>query len=536
MTGEGLAGLSIALFTLVSEDAAVITAGALAGLGQIGWSTAFFASVLGVWLGDLGLYSLARFFGRPVASRLLRGRARAEANLRRSQEWFARRGWFALVVCRLVPGTRLPTYLTAGLLRMPFGHFAAVTGGMALLWVGLMLTLVWMLGDAAAILLEMGRLPMALAATGLLGLAVVWWQRERIRLWLAQWPTAARWMQWEFWPAWLFYFPVVVWYLLLAIRHRSLTLPTCANPGMFTGGIIGESKIATLLDLERTSPEWTAGGFLLPAGSAEARREALAKGMSERGLGFPLVLKPDVGQRGSGFRIARTGGQAAAYLAEHAEPIIAQEFLSGPEEAGIFYCRFPGEECGKVFALTVKVFPVLTGNGVSTIEELVRNDPRARLLASVYLRRLAAQRDRVPAEGEIVRMVAAGNHAQGCIFRDGAEFITPALTEAIDAISRRVDGFFIGRYDVRFSNYADLTNGVGFRILELNGAASEATNAYDASHSLARAYGILFEQWRLVFAVGRSNRKLGHQPAAVRVLVNEWLSYRRRSRHRCISD
>jgi len=43
--------------------------------------------------------------------------------------------------------------------------------------------------------------------------------------------------RWEFWPAWVFYFPVAVNYLWLAIRYRSFTLPTAANPGIFSGGL-----------------------------------------------------------------------------------------------------------------------------------------------------------------------------------------------------------------------------------------------------------------------------------------------------------
>ena len=55
-------------------------------------------------------------------------------------------------------------------------------------------------------------------------------------------------------------------------------------------------------------------------------------------------------------------------------------------------------------------------------------------------------------------------------------------------------GFFVGRYDVRFSSVEGLRAGEGLKILELNGAASEATSAYDAKKSLGEAYRILFRQ------------------------------------------
>lgn len=524
---ELLAAASIVLFTFVSEDAAVIGAGVLAAAGKISWSTALLAGFLGVWAGDLGLYSLARCFGRKAVDRLLRDRARANARLERSQAWFHRHGWYALALCRMIPGTRLPTYLSAGLLRMPAWRFAAATGLLALLWVTALLVIVRQVGAAAPMLLDAQRGTALLIAGAVAAALVLWFAWRRTR-----WPV--RW-RWEFWPAWLLYLPVACWYLLLALRHRSLTLPTCANPGMFTGGMIGESKMATLSELERTSPDWIATGFLVEAGPVDGRLAALDAGLRSRNLTYPVVLKPDVGQRGSGFRIARTRAEAEEYLTTAQEAVIVQEYLPGPREAGVFYVRFPGQQRGRIFSITDKEFPVVVGDGVRTVEALVRADPRARVMAGLYLERLAARRRHVPAAGERVRLVEAGNHAQGCIFHDATSWITPALEARIDEISRRLEGFYIGRYDVRYARQDDLLRGEGFKILELNGAASEATNAYDASHPIRRSYAILFEQWRLVFAVAAANRARGHRPAPALVLWREWSADRRRSHPRPVA-
>src|ERR1700722_14546665 len=52
----------------------------------------------------------------------------------------------------------------------------------------------------------------------------------------------------EFWPGWLFYAPVVIFWIVKAIRYRSITLPTLANPRINAGGVCGESK-NDILDL-----------------------------------------------------------------------------------------------------------------------------------------------------------------------------------------------------------------------------------------------------------------------------------------------
>jgi hypothetical protein len=118
--------------------------------------------------------------------------------------------------------------------------------------------------------------------------------------------------------------------------------------------------------------------------------------------------------------------------------------------------------------------------------------------------------------------VEAGNHAQGCIFQDGAHLGSADLERRIDEISQRLSGFFIGRYDIRYARTKDLRRGQNFQIVELNGAAAEATSIYDARNSIWKAYRTLFQQWKLVFAIGAANRRLGSQPSDIKPLFRKW--------------
>ena len=121
-----------------------------------------------------------------------------------------------------------------------------------------------------------------------------------------------------------------------------------------------------------------------------------------------------------------------------------------------------------------------------------------------------------------MRLVEAGNHAQGCIFRDGAHPWSEELERRIDGISRKLDGFFIGRYDIRYCSDEELRAGRNFQIIELNGAASEATNIYDARTALLAAYRTLFRQWQLVFAIGAANRRRVSLPTKLSLLWRKW--------------
>jgi membrane protein DedA with SNARE-associated domain len=508
-----LTASALALSTLVQEDAPTIGAALLSSAGKLDWRIGFTACFAGIWVGDALLYLIARGFGRPLLATRFCRRFVSTESLQRGEEWFARRGLFALVASRFVPGLRLPTYLAAGLLRVSLPRFLLITAAAVFVWTGALFLAAHWLGERAMALAHNRGAALALGALALIAI-LIW--RYRRTAWIA------RWTHWEFWPAWLFYTPVVLHYLWLTLRYRGFTLPTAANPGIFSGGIVGESKFATLDELHKNSPEFTAEAHLVALEAVEVRVEFVSELLRDGHFKFPFVLKPDVGQRGIGVKLVRDWSQAESYLRSTSAPLVAQRYVPGPHEVGVFYYRFPHESRGRIFAITEKIFPVITGDGVRTVEQLIRADKRARLIAEKYLIRLGDRRDEVLAAGATLKLVEAGNHAQGCIFQDGMHLWSEELERRIDQISQKLNGFFIGRYDIRYSSESELRSGRHFRIIELNGAASEATSIYDARNSLWSAYGTLFSQWRLVFAIGAANRRHGAAPTALPLLWRTW--------------
>lgn len=499
------------LSTFVLEDVAAIGGGLFLAAGALSWSTAFWPCFAGIWLGDVGLYALARGLGRRwfERSRLAKHRAKVA----RSEQWFAERGSSILIFSRLVPGARLPTYLAAGFLRLPLGRFLLVTGIASFAWTLVVLAVVQFGGTTVLGHLAFRDRGWTIILTLALVALLVLSARKLISIF-------ARLRRWEFWPAWLFYLPVALHYFWLAILYRSFTAPMAANPGMFSGGIVGESKAEILAELVRASPESTAEAELLQGGSAQERLTAFQRAMTRHGWSYPVILKPDVGQRGMGVKVIRAEAQALRYFEQTTAPLIAQRYAPGPCEAGIFYYRFPGEARGQIFAITEKIFATVTGDGVSTISELIRNDARARYMAGKYLARFEAHE--VLPQGKILKLVEAGNHAQGCIFKDGMHLLTPELAARIDEISRKLPGFYIGRYDIRYGCDDDLRVGKNFEIVELNGASAEATSIYDSRNTLRSAYRTLFRQWDLVFAIGAANIRAGERPTPINELWNKW--------------
>lgn len=513
---------AVLLGSLVSEDAATLAAAFLAASGMLEPSLAWGAAFTGIWVGDLGLYGLGVLGSRGALRWPRLARHAGPERIARGRRWFRDQGPWALVFCRFVPGTRLPTYLAAGAMRYPPGRFALLTGLLAAVWISGVFVLVHILGAAAGAALERftHQAGAALAACLLLAgaAAALRWVFLRHR----GHPALRRWREWEFWPPALFYLPVALHYAHLALRHRSVTLPSAANPGMRHGGLVGESKFATLDELQRKHPAFTAATWLLPPAPPAARARALARLMEAEALAFPLVLKPDTAQRGCGFKSARSMADAVRHLEKIPGPLLVQRYIPGPHEAGIFYLRHPDQPAGRLFALTEKLFPHIEGDGARTVGALVRADPRAAVMARTYAARLASRWDEVLPVGTRLRLVEAGNHAQGCVFRDGARLRSPELEARIDEISRSLEGFYFGRYDVRYADEGALRRGEGFQILELNGASAEATGIYDATQTLGGATAVLFEQWEHAFAIGAALRARGHRPSPALELARDW--------------
>ncbi len=526
---EGAALLAVVLLlavaTLVSEDLACLGAGLLVAQGRLGLLAALFGCGLGIVVGDFSLFWLGRVFGRPALRYPPLRYWLTEQRLEHSSAWLRRHGPAVILMSRFMPGARLPTYVAAGILRTSFWSFAAYFVLAVAAWTPAIVLLSAKLGAAALERLQGVQYAVWLVALGLVALLVLvrvvalpmTTHHGRRRL-LGRF---LRWRHYEFWPPWLFYPPVILYILWLGIRHRGLTLFTAANPAIPAGGFVGESKAEIYRALEPSGvlPRWCE----IPPHLENGEKVATAAALAER-VGYPIVLKPDAGQRGSGVAIVRSRAEIERYFAHPRPAALAQEFAPG-HEFGIFYVRRPHEERGRIFSITDKRPPVVNGDGIRTLEELVLDDPRAVAIHRVYTDQLGARARSVPAAGEQVVLAEVGAHCRGTIFYDGAHLVTPELEAAIDRISGALPGFDIGRYDVRAPDAEALRRGGPLRVIELNGITSEATNLYDRRHSLLGAYRILFAQWRVAFEIAAVRRRAGHRPVSALDLLRRWRQY-----------
>ena len=524
----------IAVATLVSEDLTCIAAGILVAQGRVGFILAAFACFFGIFVGDVLLFFAGRYLGRPALRRAPLKWFISAREVEKSSGWFSRRGLAVIFASRFVPGARLPTYFAAGMLNTPPWWFALYFFLAGVVWAPLLVGLSGVVGAEvieSALLEGQAVFIRALAAAFVIyvaakGIIRVSTYKGR-QLLLAKWRRLTR---WEFWPVWVFYTPVIFYVAFLALKHRSLTLFTAANPAIVGGGVVGESKIEILRNLSGSANRVAQASLIESSLGADARIASARFFMADCGLTFPIVLKPNAGQRGSGVVVIRSRVELEDHLTRSNVDTIIQEYVPG-FEFGVFYYRRPSEPLGRIFSITEKRFPTVTGDGASTLERLILKDERAMCMAHYYFDKQKGRLLDIPAEGESVQLVEIGTHCRGAIFLDGDWVKTPELEEAFDALSKSFKGFYFGRFDVRTPSIDAFKQGRSFKVIELNGVTSEATHIYDPKNGLAAAYKVLFRQWRLAFEIGAENRGLGARATPVSLLVRLTVEYRRIARH-----
>lgn len=310
-------------------------------------------------------------------------------------------------------------------------------------------------------------------------------------------------MHWEYWPFQIVYIPIYFLWAFYALKAKSIFFFNASNPTIKNGGFIMESKKA-IYDLipQKYYPKTE----LIKEGTS---LEGIEKIIEEAEIKYPLIAKPDIGLRGSGVKKIETDSDLKRYAEKANFDFVVQDLIPYENEVGIFYVRYHDEKRGRITGIVSKEFLIITGDGFSTIEELIKENPRYELQLKVLKQEYGNKLLDILPKGEKLNLVPYGNHARGAKFIDGSYWITPKLIETIDAMCLQIPGFYFGRLDVMYNTLRELEDGKNFSIVELNGAASEPTHIYDPKHSLLFAWKELARHITFMYEISVENHKNG---------------------------
>ncbi len=311
---------------------------------------------------------------------------------------------------------------------------------------------------------------------------------------------------WEYWPFHVVYGPLYLYWLWLCAKARSFFFINTSNPSIKNGGFLMESKCAIY---HLIPPAFYPQTLFFEAGSSPYE---IIEEIQGRQLDYPLIGKPDIGMKGLAVKKLNSEEELVDYAVQSRVNFLVQEFVPFKNEAGIFYYRYPNEKRGHISGIVSKEFVAVTGDGIATIEELLKRNKRYVLQLPVLKKTYGDTLNKVLAKNEEFLLVPYGNHVRGAKFVDASHLIDEQLTHTIDTVCRQVDGFYYGRLDIRYSTWEELKEGKNFSIIELNGAGSEPTHIYDPKHSLFFSWKEIIRHWNILWKISRMNHDAKHRP------------------------
>lgn len=313
-------------------------------------------------------------------------------------------------------------------------------------------------------------------------------------------------LNWEYYPWWLANIPVYGFCAWYAARAWHPFFFSNVNPAIPLGGAMGESK----WDILQLLPDEILPKTIAIQPGADFNR--VMEDIEKAGISFPLIAKPDVGERGFLVKKIKEPEELRVHLARFPVLFLVQEFLTLPVEASVLYHFFPGETGAfDISSVCIKEFLSVQGDGSSNIRQLMVQNARSAFQLDRFEREFPELMSIIPAKGEQVLLEPIGNHSRGTKFLNGNAYISPEMRAAFEPICRQIHGVQYARFDLKCASVEALQKGE-FKVMELNGVLGEPAHIYDPHYGMFRAYRDLWKHWQILFRLHRAQRKRGILP------------------------
>jgi hypothetical protein len=308
--------------------------------------------------------------------------------------------------------------------------------------------------------------------------------------------------KYEYWPVWLMFLPgIFIFWPLLAIRARALLYFTAANPGIPLGGFFGEKKYDIIKDIPK---QYLPQTLLVE----KSKTNHIASIVNENGFSYPLVVKPNIGERGKDVTIVNSESELIESTKNFSEDIMLQEYITHTEEYGVIFYKYPNGGKKGITSIVKKGFLTVIGDGKSTVKQLLRKHERGRLYLDLLEKERPEKLKTIPAQNEEFIVQPIGNHCKGTAFLNFNKLITKEMTDFFEQIANTMDGFYYGRFDLRCSSDIDLQKGTNIKIIEVNGTTSEPGHIYDlSSMNLFKAYRDIWANMKIINTISIINHR-----------------------------
>ena len=529
--------LVILLCTFVAEDPTCLASGLMVSVGIIDFWSAAAACTAGIFIGDTVLYSIGRFLGHKAIRKAPLKWFIKEHKVNQWAGWFSTpKGMLVVVSSRFVPASRVPTFVSAGIMKLNAFRLGLLLLVAALIWTPPLMWVGYKYGAAAmdvlyrfknnALWVILGLLFLLHVITHWMVPALTWRGRRQIVM------KVRGFLQPSLWPAAVLYLPIRLGILGLCLRYRRLTAFASANPAFGRiGGFIGDSKSLLLRPFQRDSRCCPTLALSLEDTKDGRVKEATAFAACH---GFPVVFKPEVAEDGAGLRFLHTQEQLERLVRGATEDFLLQKFISG-FEFEVVWRRNAGQDDGHIMAIVQKRDVTVRGDGEQTLEELIWLDEVAVSRGELFIQCHARDLNRVIPAGQKVTLNLTGSYGHGarCLHRH--DLITVELTTAMTAFAKRFPGLHFARFDLRAVSVEDLKAG-RFTVTEVGGCCHVSSLLRDESLRFSRSYAVVWSQIKACLEAGAYNLSQKVRPVPLDELMARWSQARGRHDEFAVSE
>lgn len=506
--------LVILVCTFVAEDPTCLASGLLVAQGLIEFVPAMLACLFGIFIGDSALYMIGRFFGRPVLRKPPFKWVISEQEVDRMSDWFEKnpKGFALIVSARFIPGSRVPIFVAAGIMRLNMVKLIALFFIAAAVWTPPLILLAEKVGAGVvekfkewhhnAAWIVIGAIVALWLLTHYILPAFTWLGRRRHVMLRRQWTRH------EFWPPFILKIPPLIHFWLQAVVHRSFTVFTLASRGLGDdGGHPAGSKFEHYTNFfsennDALSAAVSVKTFFVPAAEPlDARLETALTIMRKNEISFPCVIKPDIGDGGVGVCIALSREHLRNWFEVNPDDAVLQELVGG-NEYEVVWSRRPGHKHGRIQTVVQKDFVVVKGDGERKLEELIWADDTSVSNGKLFSRLNFKVATRVLAAGETYALAPIGSRSRGANFHSRPDLRIGEFSRLIDRLADACGDVHYLVLDIRAPNDAALLAGRALKITGVKGAGAVAETIFDGYVRMGAAYSSAFRQLSYCFKIG----------------------------------
>ncbi len=307
------------------------------------------------------------------------------------------------------------------------------------------------------------------------------------------------------------YYTLVVFHQLIRFRGPKGLLK--ANYGIDHGGHAFASKFAIQ---EYVGHEQFPATIFIRQGDTTTKEVLIQFG---RKHGYPIVLKPDNGYVGKGIFKIDMESDIETHLSKLQVDYIAQAFVPGDIEFGLFYVR--NQDGVSIPSINQKYYPYVVGDSVSSILDLAKKDPCYTDHWQTFLKDVDL--DEVVPDGEKKILSFIGSNTLGSKFIDVSHYASDALRKRLADVFNQAPGINFSRLDVKASSVESFEAGE-FTIIEVNGVASQPTNMLDIKNTPWDIFKIQNKHALLLV-------KTAHHHRAEQMDIMGWVSFLRKTKN-----